>query len=351
MRKILLLTMIIGFAQAKAVTPKDTTIIEFNDKTTNNRVKVITLKNIKDLPKILNLDGVLKSMGVDSSEREKAMVLITKDNKVGIRDTILAVTRDGQSIKIVTRGNSETKKDTIIFDTDTNTMSDEIITFEKEERNENFEKEERKKESPKKFFSKSDFGLYLGLNNFTNATPSIPNFQYDLRPLQSRYIAFSFRKNATISKGENLDVAISYGPEIAWYNFMLENSNVAVFENGKTTFVTNTKDTRKSKLVLPYLNLPVMLNFGLKEQKFKIGVGGYVGYRIGGYTSEKFISRGGKQKTQGNYGFNDLLYGLTAELGKRNGLTLFARYDLNNLFKASQTQLKDIQAFSVGIRI
>lgn len=349
MNKILTFALVLGIGSAMANIKKDTTIVEFNDKESNSKVKIITIDKLKDLPKILNLSNVLKSVGVDSNERERAIVMVTKSSKNGSTDTIFVVTKDGKNIKIVSREKPEAIRDTTIIDLGNGTMKDEIITFEKDNSSDN--SSNKRSRAPKSFFSKSDFGLYLGLNNFINAAPSSPNLLYDLRPLQSRYIALSFRKNATLVKGKKADLAFSYGPEIAWYNFMLENSNVAVFENDKTSFVKNTKETRKSKLVLPYLNLPVMLNLGFKESKFKIGVGGYVGYRVGGYTREKYASNGGKTKTQGNFGFNNILYGLTTEIGKRNGLTMFFRYDLNPLFKSSQTNLKDIQAFSVGFRL
>ena len=87
---------------------------------------------------------------------------------------------------------------------------------------------------------------------------------------------------------------------------------------------------------MPYLNFPVLLNFGFKEDKFKIGFGGYVGYRVGGYSMEKF-SRRSEDKVKGDFGMNDFVYGVTAEVGKKNGMTLFVRYDMNKLFKESQT--------------
>jgi hypothetical protein len=42
---------------------------------------------------------------------------------------------------------------------------------------------------------------------------------------------------------------------------------------------------------------------------------------------------------------------VTAEIGKKNGMTLFVRYDMNKLFKQSQTSFNEIQAFSVGFRL
>jgi hypothetical protein len=368
MKKLLLITLLTGYQAFAFGYPKDTTIIEFNDKGTNNKVKVISGNNKTiELPKSLNLNNVLKAVGVDSNERERALILITKGGDK--RDTLLVFSKEGQRIKIITK-DIISKKDTTIKDTEQQMerriekeVEDEIESFEddhgdhKEHGNHDNKKQKTPKE--KKFFSKSDFGIYLGLNNFAHANEAkAPNEFIGLRTWQSRYVALSLRKNATLVKGKKVDMAFSYGPEIAWYNFMLKNSNVARevdgFVNGnpvnQVVFVKNSKETEKSKLVMPYLNFPVLLNFGFKEDKFKIGFGGYVGYRVGGYSMEKF-SRRSEDKVKGDFGMNDFVYGVTAEVGKKNGMTLFVRYDMNKLFKESQTGLADIQAFSVGFRL
>jgi hypothetical protein len=356
MKKLITLisfTLLSHFGFAKS----DTTIVEFDDKTSNSKVKVITGKKTFELPKALNLNNILKAIGVDSAERDRALVLVSKGKSKN--DTLLVISNEGDKIKIITK---EIKKDTSIREEKTtikrvpdavDSREEEEITVErdadlKEEKDPDYKPAKPSNNKPRKFFSKSDFGLYLGINGFRNADPSIEAL--NLRTWKSRYVALSFRKNATLIRGKAADLALSYGPEIAWYNFMFENSNVARYENGQVNFVTNTKATEKSKLVMPYLNLPILLNFGFKEDKFKIGFGGYVGYRVGGYTKEKYAASG-KNKTEASFGLEKTVYGLTAELGKKGSWTLFGRYDMGQLFKSNQTNAKDIQAFSVGFRL
>jgi hypothetical protein len=358
MKKLFLITLLTGYQAFSADLPKDTTIIEFNDKGSNNKVKVISGNNKTiELPKSLNLNNVLKAVGVDSNERERALVLISNGGTK--KDTLLVFSKEGQRIKIITK-DIITKRDTTINDLEEEMerrverkVEDEIESYDDD--NDEHKDKKPKSHKDKKFFSKSDFGLYIGLNNFAHANEAIaPNELNSLRTWQSRYVALSLRKNATLVKGKKVDVAFSYGPEIAWYNFMLKNSNVAreIEVRGKTMveFVENTRETEKSKLVMPYVNFPVLLNFGFKEDKFKIGLGGYAGYRVGGYSMEKF-SRRSEDKIKGDFGLNDFIYGVTAEIGKKNGMTLFVRYDMNKLFKESQTSFNDIQAFSVGFRL
>ncbi len=361
MKKLFILFTFLSLKLAAAPMAKDTTIVEFDDKSSNSKIKVITGKKTLELPRILNLESILKAVGVDSSERKKAIVLVNKGS--GKNDTLFVLSQEGQKIKIITK---EMKKDTsartvikkvpdatdssteeeleIDKDRDAN-IADELSKNEEQDMDYDQKKPSKKSQ---KFFSRSDFGLYLGINGFRNTNDN--SELEDLRTWKSRYLALSFRKNVTLIKGKSADLAFSYGPEIAWYNFMLQNSNVARYENGQVSFVANTKATEKSKLVVPYLNFPVLLNMGFKEDKFKIGIGGYIGYRVGGYTKEKFAS-GGKNKTEGSFGLEKPIYGLTAEIGKKGGFTLFGRYDMSNLFKSNQVNAKDIQAFSVGVRL
>ncbi len=343
MKKLqLILLLIIGSITVKANSKSDTTIVEFTDKGVKKRVTVYTSgKRDFDLPKSLNLDNVLKSIGVDSSERQKAIILAGNDGEK--QDTILVIARDGRSIKIVAKTPKESmmKRDTLRNDSD-----DHWSRGEENDKEHNYSD---KKEKPKKsgrYFSRSDFGIYLGLNNWAkgNTTGS------SLDTWGSRYVALSLQRNATLINGKQVDLAFTYGPEIAWNNFMFEGNNVVEMSGKQVTFKDFGKNLDKTKLVVPTLNFPMMLNLGFEEAKFKIGLGGYIGYRVGSYRKIQYED-GKKEKQKGSYGLNDFRYGLTAELGKRKGLTFFFRYDLSEMFKAEQLNAKGLQAWSVGIRL
>lgn len=349
MKNFLLTSLIILYAFASnAEVKRDTTIIEFSDKKVNKRITVISTGDREiDLPVSMDLNEVLKELGIDTTERERALVLVGEDN--GKKDTLLLISQAGQKIQIVTK-QPILKKGKGRDSTIVNDMEEPSVTHEPKEWDSANDRDHKKREEkPKRFFSKSDFAFYLGLNNFINASSSTSTIP-ELRTWRSRYVAFSFRKNATLLLGKSTDLALSYGPEIVWYNFMFENSQTAFYSNEQISFGEADFTTSKSKLVMPFLNFPVMLNLGFKEAKFKFGVGGYVGYRIGGYTKTKDTS-GNKEKNKATYGFTNVPYGLTTEFGKKNGLTLFFRYDLTNTFRANQSNAGDLQAFSAGLRL
>ncbi|MCU0326594.1 MAG: hypothetical protein MUF45_15310 [Spirosomaceae bacterium] len=341
---------------AKAAMPKDTTTVEFTDKGVKKRVTVQTAgKRDFDLPRILSLDNILRAANVDSAERQRAIVLIGQ--KGTKQDTILVVSRDGNKIKIVAKDpaegiskDGEAPSDTLINKNDDDHFSkDDDDEDDNEDGNRNWRDYTKKKSSSSgRFFSRSDFGIYIGLNNWTQNGGNIPS----LKTWGSRYFALSWRRNATLVNGKKMDLAFSYGPEIAWNNFMFDGNTIAQWSDSQkqVSFVDAGKSLDKSKLVVPTLNFPMMLNFGFEEARFNFGIGGYVGYRIGGYTKIK-EDRGSKDHDRNSFGLNDFRYGLTAELGRKSGTTFFFRYDMNELFKENQINAKGIQAWSVGIRL
>jgi hypothetical protein len=340
--------LIISALSVKANFKSDTTIVEFTDKGVKKRVTVYTSgKRDFDLPKTLDLDNVLRSIGVDSSERKKAIILAGNDGEK--QDTILVIARDGRSIKIVAKAPKEMsmKRDTLRKDSESDHWSRENKNDSDDDDDDSEEKPTVKKSNGSgRFFSRSDFGLYIGLNNWANG----PTTGASLDTWGARYVALSFQQNATLINGKKMDLAFSYGPEIAWNNFMFEENNAVQMSGNQVVFKDFGQNLSKSKLVVPTLNLPMMLSFGFEESKFKIGLGGYIGYRVGGYRKIKYAD-GKKDKDKGSYGLNDFRYGLTAEMGKRKGLTFFFRYDLSEMFKAEQLNTKGLQAWSVGFRL
>lgn len=346
--KTLILTFIgifVAIGSFATAPPSDTTVIEFTDKGVKKRVTVLTEgdKNF-DVPKVLNLDNLLKEIGVDSSERQKAMVMV--EGEGGKKDTILVIARDGRTIKIVARNPLPER----MSETNDRWNDGGNSSARKENDDDGDDDEDVQALGKKRFFSKSDFGIYLGLNGWQNNNSASPNQLTELRSGRSRYVALSFRKNATLLNTEKVDIALSLGPEIAWYNFMLQNDNIVTTVGNQVAFLEGDERLSKSKLVMPYLNLPILLNFGFEDSQFQIGLGGYVGYRFGGYSKIK-DANGNKTRLKDSYGMNDLFYGLTGELGRRRGLKLFVRYDLNPMFKENQINANQLQAWSVGVRI
>jgi hypothetical protein len=107
----------------------------------------------------------------------------------------------------------------------------------------------------------SDFALSLGLNNYLGANGQSAGNQsseYDLRPFGSRYFSMAFNRRLTIAKGKNAALRLKSGVEFSWYNFMFEGNNVAVKGTQRIEFPESTQALSKSKLTVPYINIPMM---------------------------------------------------------------------------------------------
>ncbi|MDX1628637.1 MAG: hypothetical protein R3345_08050, partial [Fulvivirga sp.] len=80
---------------------------------------------------------------------------------------------------------------------------------------------------------------------------------------------------------------------------------------------------------------------------FRIGLGGYIGYKIDSYT--KVVTDNGdrdKSRNHENFHLENFRYGARLQLGYR-GTDLFFNYDMNELFQEGRGP--SLNAFSFGI--
>ncbi|SDY66436.1 outer membrane beta-barrel protein [Hymenobacter psychrophilus] len=200
----------------------------------------------------------------------------------------------------------------------------------------------------------SNFTIDLGLNALTNKQQDQNGNSLDLRPWGSRYISFNWVYDIRLgAKGSPL--YLRTGPELAFNNYMLDNNRRFVNQDGVTTLELPTEVGRnyeKSKLAVSTINLPLMLALSFRDDKgrnsFRVGAGGFVGYRLGSHTKLKYEEDGNtkKDKDRGSYNLEDFQYGLQGTMGIR-GIDLFAKYSLNELFKNNRGP--QAQAISFGV--
>ncbi len=201
------------------------------------------------------------------------------------------------------------------------------------------------------FGSLSGFNVFLGLNALTGSGGSKYNpDSYTLKPFGSRYFSMGWMKSANISNGANAKFKLGIGLNFSWYNFMLDNNNVWIKGANEVELLPSSKNLKKSKLTVSYIDVPFVPYLAFKKGKFidYIGFGGYVGYRLGSHTKTKTSDGGKKDHEYNNFYLNDFRYGLTFQLGMHNFPDLFVNYDLNPLFKSSKGP--DLQGLSFGIR-
>lgn len=210
------------------------------------------------------------------------------------------------------------------------------------------------------FNSRSGFNIYLGLNAFSNTSNiggAYNTKDFELSPFGSRYFGFGWTRSGTVSKGTKAAFKISYGLEISWYNFMLEN-NAFIVKNTDNIGFSDYRDSKnnqvslsRNKLTVANINIPVMPYVAFKKGSTitYIAAGGYVGYRIDSYTKTKEEDNGHKEWNHSSFFLNNVRYGLAFELGLKDFPDLFVNYDMNNLFQDGRGP--KIGGISFGIRL
>lgn len=205
------------------------------------------------------------------------------------------------------------------------------------------------------------FNFDLGMNNYLSdgKFPDDSNAPYSVRPWGSWYVGInSIHRTKVAGK-----FFLEWGLGLSWYNFKFQKDNIMVQkDDAGVYFLEDTvhSDFIKSKLTATYINaslIPV-LDFGGRGKKsrmwdsdggsFRVGIGPYVGYRIGSYS--KLVYEEGsdreKEKSRNNYYLENFRYGMRMQVGFRS-TDIFFNYDMNDLFAAEKGP--SLNAFSFGV--
>lgn len=208
------------------------------------------------------------------------------------------------------------------------------------------------------------FNVDLGINGYLEdgKFPDEEGADYAVRPWGSWYVALNSTQRTRISNAFFVEWSLG----VSWYNFKFQNDNTIVTkEPTGLVFDEDTRDASfiKSKLTVPYLNASLVPMFdvgngGNSHRKgriwrsynsaFRIGVGPYVGYRIGGYTKQVYKEDGEKEKIRNrdNFYLSNVRYGARLQVGIRSA-DFFINYDMNELFATGKGP--KLNAFSFGV--
>ena len=218
----------------------------------------------------------------------------------------------------------------------------------------------RRRSQNVEYYEQHDHGTLKGLNfeyglaNLLNdgEFPSSSDL-YQVKPIGSTFVGLSWNHTSYISGPLYLD----WGGGLTWYNYKFENAAARLDPNGgELNFVEdlNINSAIKSKLKVTYLSFTAvpMFDFGRgkrlvrvyeeddvriavsSRKGFRIGVGPYVGLRLGNKAKYIFKDDAGRDKVKDKGGFfvNDFRYGLRLQMGI-DGFDMFVNYDMNELFE------------------
>lgn len=159
-----------------------------------------------------------------------------------------------------------------------------------------------------------DLNFDFGINNYlqNGKSPEDTNEVYSAKPWGSWVFAIN-GVNRTHIAGP---LYLQWGGGVNWYNFKFHDETLRVSkDNTGVVFTNETRvdiDPIKSKLTSTYLNVSILpvLRFGdnsrnwdndwcfdhNKGRGFRIGVGGYAGYKINSYNKFVYEDNGDKRK-------------------------------------------------------
>ncbi|AHJ97881.1 outer membrane beta-barrel protein [Hymenobacter swuensis] len=201
----------------------------------------------------------------------------------------------------------------------------------------------------------SNFDIDLGLNALVNKRADVNGVTPELRPIASRYISLNWHYDIRLGRKGSV-LFLRTGPELGFNNYMLDNNYQFLNNDGVTVLrkADTGRNLEKSKLSVTSINLPLMPMLSFQDKKgkdaFRIGAGGFVGYRLGSHTKIKYQEDGDtkKDKDRGNYNLEDFQYGVQGLIGIR-GIDLFVKYNLNDTFKTNRGPQAQTLSFGVSL--
>ena len=201
--------------------------------------------------------------------------------------------------------------------------------------------------------------IAFGLNNAIIEGRSLEDSPYKLGG--SRFLELGWAWRTRIFKNSNA-LRLNYGVSFQFNGLKPKDNQYFVVEDGETALQEFEFDLRKSKLRMDNLVFPVHIEFGPSKftstdekirysirNQFRFGIGGYGGFNLG--TRQKLIYRREgervKDKLKRGYNTSNFVYGLSAYVGF-DGVQLYAKYDLNPLFKDAMVEQRNV---SLGVRL
>ena len=198
----------------------------------------------------------------------------------------------------------------------------------------------------------------FGLNNASIDGQSLDDSPYKIAG--SRYAELGLAWTTRVFKESNW-LRLRYGLSFQ-FNGLKPTDNRYFVDTGEQTELQEFEiDLDKSKFRMDNLVVPVHFEIGPSRKiekedyfryntnkSFKIGFGGYAGLNLSTRQKLKFEDNGEdvKQKLKAGYNTNNFIYGLSGYIGYGD-ISLYAKYDLNTIFKNNPTEQRNV---SLGVR-
>ncbi|WP_422859113.1 hypothetical protein ACOKFD_17650 [Flagellimonas sp. S174] len=204
----------------------------------------------------------------------------------------------------------------------------------------------------------SDFVFAIGLNNAIIEGQSLDDSPYKIGG--SRFFEMGWQWRTRVFRNTNF-LRFHYGFSFQFNGLKPDDNQYFVQDGDQTSLEEFDVELDKAKLRMDNLVFPVHLEFGPSkfreteksiryslQNQLRIGIGGYGGFNLGTRQKLKY-NQGGeriKEKLKRDYNTSDLIYGISGYIGF-DGILLYAKYDLNPIFKDALVEQNNI---SLGLR-
>ncbi|CAL2102916.1 conserved protein of unknown function [Tenacibaculum sp. 190130A14a] len=223
------------------------------------------------------------------------------------------------------------------------------------------ERDERKRDSLRRNKrTTTQIVFALGVNNVleNHKFGSLNDSEYKF--WQSHFYELGFTWKTRLSK-EASKTYFKYGFSFLWNNLRAEGNKFHEINGDQTVLNVNPNSLSESRLRHVQMTFPMHLEFDFsKNRKYsngqigdrthksvRFGIGGFVGFKLGTRQYLEYVNTEGvkvEEVQKSNFNMNTVNYGLSAYFGYR-GYSLYAKYDLNPLFKDTDTR-----NISLGVR-
>jgi len=199
-------------------------------------------------------------------------------------------------------------------------------------------------------------GFDLGINGFVNKDykinlPDEYNF-LDLKYEKSFDVNVNFfEQNINLARNK---LGLVTGLGLRWNNYRFDD-NVVLVPDSKPLggYKDNSRNYVKSKLVVNYLNVPLLLEYQTnrfsRSNSFHIAGGMVMGWRYASHTKRVYHNDGKqKPKTGDSFQLNPFRYDASVRIGW-GIINLYATYSLNQMFKDGGGP--ELYPFAVGLTL
>ncbi len=214
---------------------------------------------------------------------------------------------------------------------------------------------QKKKRQPK--FDGHWAGIELGINGYLNK-----DLSFDV-PKEYEFLDLTYEKSIDFSLNfleQNINLVnnkfgMVTGVGVRWNNYRLRNNILLVPDTTVISgYPSDEKDWRKSKMVVNYLNIPLLFEYQTNpysnKNSFHVSAGMIFGWRFRTYT--KMMDRDSGRnvsKIKGeSFHMNPFRYDATARIGW-GVINLYATYSLNTLYKKDRGP--ELYPFAVGLQL